>query len=356
MRWSYEEQPRSITAVLLLLLTVLSAGGSPLARSASAGSVLAGSAFGGQESLAPVLTSPARTGDGYLGVAVRRAGTLSAAQTDRAAALRDRLPAGGRDRLDAVLAAAAPEEQGYLAAAFAAGHPVAEVASFAATIAGRSPYWLRSRLRPVAATGAGAVRFRGNRIGQYNDTTCGSTVVLAARMSVDPLYALYVTTGGRPGTVEESDERFLRRLREEEQRIHDETDVLWPQVAGTPPWGLSERLNRDPAALGGRYRWRPALPVAGVNRALLRQALTEANRGFPVPMLIGDLVPRHYVLLLRHDDAGAWFYEPTAGEIVIVPGPDLERRDFDRLGYPRLAGVILPSAGSDRRQRGLHSR
>ncbi|MGK5682214.1 hypothetical protein [Actinoplanes sp. URMC 104] len=324
MRWTREDEPRSITAVLLLLLTVLPAAGSPPA----------------------VREGPARAVAGYLGVVARRDGTLSAAQTDRAAALRDRLSAVQRDRLDEVLAGALPAAQGYLAAAFAAGHPVAEIASFAATVAGRTPYWLRSRLRPVDATRPGAVQFRGNRIGQYDDTTCGSTAVLVARAYVDPLYALYLTTGGRPGTAEESDERFLRRLQEEEQRIHDETDVLWPQIAGTPPWGLSERLNRDPVALGGRYRWRPALPVPGVDRAVLRQALTEANRGYPVPVLIGDVVPRHYVLLLRHDDAGGWFYEPTTAEIVLVPPRDLDRRDFGRLGYPRLAGVILPSPGN----------
>jgi len=331
MRWT-QEKPSSITAVLLLLLIALSAAGSPPA---------------GRESLTPVLASPARTVAGYLGVVARRPGSLSAAQVDRAVALRDRLPAGQRDRLDVVLAAASPAVQGYLAAAFAAGHSVAEIGSFAATVAGRSPYWLRSRLRPIDAMGPGAVQFRGSRIGQYNDNTCGPTAVLAARMYVDPLYALYLTTGGRPGTAEESEQRFRRRLREEERRIQDEIDVLWPQVAGTPPWGLSRRMSQDRAALGRRYRWRPALPATGADRALLRQALTAANRGFPVPVLIGDVVPRHYVLLLRHDDAGAWFYEPTSAEIVVVPRRDLERRDFDRLGYPHLAGVILPSAGRD---------
>jgi hypothetical protein len=334
-----QEKPPSISAMLLLLMAVLSAIGSPRA---------------GRESTTPVLASPARPVAGYLGVVVRQAGTLSAAQADRAAALRDQLPVGQRNRLDAVLAAAGPEVGGYLAAAFAAGHPVAEIAAFAATVAGRSPYWLRSRLRPFDATSPGTVQFRGNPIRQYDDTTCGSAAVLAARTYLDPLYALYLTTGGRPGTAAESDERFLRRLRDEQQRIHDETDVLWPQAAGTPPWGLSERLNRDPAALGSRYRWQPALPVAGADRAVLRQALTAANRGYPVPVLIGDVVPRHYVLLLRHDDAGAWFYEPTTAEMVVVRRRDLERRDFGRLGYPHLAGVILPSAEHDQKDEALN--
>ena len=329
--WSRDDQPRSVTAVLVFLLAVLTAAGGPPAA---------------REQLTPIFPPSASTqAAGSLGVIAARPGTLSAAQAVRAVALRERLPARQRARLDAVLAAARPEAQGYLAEAFAAGHPVAEIAAFAAAVAGRGPRWLRTRLRPVDPTDAGVVHFRGNRIGQYDGTTCGSTTVLAARAVVDPLYALQLTTGGRPGTAEESDERFRRRLEEEEQRIHDETDVLWPQMAGTPPWGLSERLNRDRAALGVRYRWRPALPFPSVDRALLRSALTAANRGHPVPVLIGDAVPRHYVLLPRHDDAGARFYEPTSAEIVVVPPAELERRDFGRLGYPRLAGVILPSAG-----------
>jgi hypothetical protein len=328
------KQPGSAATLLLLLLTVLTGAGSPLTLRPKVSAL-----FPTTDEVA-AMTRDA----GFLGVVAARPGALSGAQVVHAMTARRGLPAEQRQLLDRVLKAASPTAQAYLAAAFAAGHPVAQVAAFAAVIAGQGAHWLNSRLRPVDPADVGTVRFRGNSISQYNDTTCGSTTVMVARALMDPLYALRLTTGGRPGTEEESDGHFRRRLRAEEQRIHDDTDVLWPQRAGTPPWGISDRLNRDSAGLGTRYRWVPTVQggAAFANR-VLRQALAAANHGFPVPILIGDVIPRHYVLLLRGDAWGASFYEPTAGEIVVVDTAELERRDFGELGYPRLEGVILPT-------------
>ena len=328
-------QPGSAATALLILLTVLTGAGSPLStREAPA------PAFPVAGELA-AMTGRA----GYLGVVAAQPGALSAAQVVRAVARRAELPARQRKRLDVVLRAAAPAARPYLAQVFAAGHSLAEIADFATLIAGRDPRWLHRRLRPVDPAGLGTVEFRGNSISQYNGTTCGSTTVVVARILTDPLYALRLTTGGRPGTAAEADDVFLDRLRVEQQRVHDETDVLWPQFAGTPPWGISERLNDDPAGLGASYRWTPTFHrgAARTDRVIER-ARAAADQGYPVPVLIGDLVPRHYVLLLRSDTWGATFYEPTAGEIVLVSAADLAHRDFRRLGYPRLQGVILPSA------------
>ncbi|WP_067500571.1 hypothetical protein [Actinoplanes sp. TFC3] len=282
---------------------------------------------------------------GELGVVTRRTGALSLAQKVRAVARRDQLPVAERWHLDAVLAAASPDTQGYVAEAFAAGHSMAEVTAFAAVIAGRSRRWLSSRLNPVDPAASGPVLFRANLLSQYDATTCGSTAIVVARVLVDPLYALWLTTGGRPGTAEESDQRFSTRLRTEERRVHDETGLLWPQLAGTPPWGVTERLNRDPAGLGAHYRWIPTVgDIPLLNTAVLRRAFAAAGQGYPVPFLIGDVIPRHYVLLVRHDARGALFYEPTKGEVVVVSAAEIVRRDFRKLGRPRLMGVALPSA------------
>lgn len=126
--------------------------------------------------------------------------------------------------------------------------------------------------------------------------------------------------------------------------MQDDTNGRWPHVAGTPPWGVRDQLNRNPAGLGARYRW--AVVVDGIpSRAddAIRAALTAAARGYPVPMLIGDLVPRHYVLLVHHDPAGALFYEPGSGHIVLVGTRELQRRDFSALGFRHLKGAILPT-------------
>jgi hypothetical protein len=74
----------------------------------------------------------------------------------------------------------------------------------------------------------------------------------------------------------------------------------------------------------------------------LRQALLAVDHGYPVPLLIGDAIPRHYVLLVHRDAAGALFYEPSQGEVLRIGTQALRRRDFSPLGYPHLEGVILP--------------
>ncbi|MFI7600073.1 hypothetical protein [Actinoplanes sp. NPDC049681] len=288
------------------------------------------------------LTAAAHTA-GPLGVIARRPGSLDPAQLARAVVLRRLLPAAEAARLDRTLAEAAPAVQGYLAQAFAAGHSVAELVAWDAVIAGHDPAWLAGRLAPLNPADPGPVRFLSTRMRQFDGTTCGSAAIVAARAVVDPLYAWRLTTGGRPNSPEESDERFADRLESEQQRVHDETDTLWRQSLGTPPWGVSGLLSRDPAGLGARYRWVPVPPfVPMLAAAVLRRALAAAAQGYPVPVLIGDLIPRHYVLLLGRDGAGASFYEPSAGAVIVVSIENLLRPDVRALGFPRLHGAILP--------------
>jgi hypothetical protein len=335
---AFEQHPGRIATVLIFLMAALNGVGSPLPG-----------LFGGRPDTfasAGELTAAARR-SGYLGVVAQRPEALSAGQRLQAALRRDRLTVTQRTRLDDLLAAATPAAQQYLAEAFAAGHALPEIATFAAAIAGHSPLWLRRRLYPIDPGEIGPVHVRGTSISQYDGTTCGSTIIVAARALLDPIYALYLTTGGRPGTAAETAARFQQRLEVQEQRVHNESDLLWPQRAGTPPWGISRLLNRDPAGLGAHYRWVAVVsgvPVLG--DSVIRQALTAVDRGYPVPILLGDLIPRHYVLLLRHDAGGATFYEPTAGEVIEVSARDLARRDFSALSYAHLHGAILPSGPS----------
>ena len=284
-----------------------------------------GAASGGPSPVPPAATVP---GPGPLDVPA----SLTAAQLAAALDRRDRSTAAQRSRLDALLAAAPPAERAYLAEAWAAGHSAGELESFAAAIAGHSRRWLTSHLALIDPGRTGAVRFRGARIGQYDDTTCGSAVLMAARMLIDPVYT-FELTAARP---------LVRRLADEQRRIHAESGPLWPGAAGTPPWAMSDQMNRLDIP-GVRYGWR-MLPrmVPVVTGVALHRALSAADRGYPVPLLIGDLVPRHYVLLLGRDATGAAVYDPGAGEIVRLPPADLARRDFGRLGFPRLLGVVLP--------------
>lgn len=326
---------RHVATTLLLLTAVLAGAGSPFRGPAVARPA-------GFEPAAQLVASAHRSG--YVGVVATRPGLLSSAQLAGAVIRRGRLPVDQQAHLDRLLVSASPVAQGYLVKAFAAGHTVEELAVFAAAIAGHGPQWLNSRLRVADLTETGPVEFHGGMISQYDDTTCGSTVIVVARAMRDPIYALQLTTGGRPGSGEHAGEGFVPRLRTEEQRIHDETDRFWPQIAGTPPWGVAQQMGDDPDGLRTPYAWvsvMPALP--GRADQIIRQAIAAVDRGYPVPILIGHLVPRHYVLLVRHNALGALFYEPTAGSVVFVSSADLRRRDFSELGYPDLEGAVLPS-------------
>lgn len=268
--------------------------------------------------------------------------TLHQAQSALAAQRRDRLPPAQRALLRHVLASATPAARGYLTRTFGAGHSVAEVASLAHVIAGHGRDWLEARLDPMAAGPAGPLSYRGVDISQYDDTTCGSTTLVAIRMAVDPLYAFRLTTGGRPGTGRDSAAGFESRLRDEERSVHRRTASWWPEAAGTPPWGLDAEANRAAAGLPVEYRWETADPgFPARTDDIVRLAVAAADRGYPVPMLIGDLIPRHYVLLLAADRSGALFFEPTAGEIRRVTTAELARRDFGALGYPGLKGALI---------------
>jgi hypothetical protein len=320
--------------MLLLLLAVLVGAASPVTAELVGPSVALASA-----------AELAETADrsGYPGVIEDSGEPLSRAHLARALLRRAHLTGEQRAELDVILTSAAPAAQLYLTRAFAAGHPVSELAGFAVLLARRDRSWLKTRLQLIDATGTGPVRFGGTTVSQYDDTTCGPTTILAARAWVDPIYAFDLTTAGRPGGDEESGSRFRHRLRVEEQSIHDQTDVLWPQTAGTPPWGLTELLNRQPDGLGVRYRWiAVARTLPALADAVLRRSLAAVEQGYPVPMLIGDLIPRHYVLLVGHDPQGALFYEPSAGELVRVSAAEVERHDFSRLGFRHLHGAILP--------------
>ncbi|WP_213454609.1 WXG100-like domain-containing protein [Rhizomonospora bruguierae] len=282
--------------------------------------------------LANAATGPTSGGDNAI---------LPLAQVERAARLRAALSPADRATLDGVLAAATdPVEEAYLLKAFAAGHTVAEVVTFAAQIAGRGREWLRTHLSLVDPGRVGPVRFKGTPVRQYDAYTCGSTSVLLARAMTDPLYALRLTTGGEPDDdAQTGADAFDRRLAAEEQRIHDGTNLIWPQRLGTTPWGVAGALTEG----GDGYRWR--LVDDGDPRSVdpaLRDAVTAVDAGRPVPILLGDVAPTHYVLLVGHEEGDLLVYEPSGGEVVRVPEDDFRAGRMRALGPAHVQAVVTP--------------
>ena len=91
---------------------------------------------------------------------------------------------------------------------------------------------------------------------------------------------------------------------DEQGRLHRGLNRLWPRALGTTPRGIRRALSRHSAV---PYRWRAARPrhdrLLDVREAVLL--------GHPVAMLVGNWLPRHWVLLIDVVGTGGFrCYEP----------------------------------------------
>jgi hypothetical protein len=286
--------------------------------------------------------------DLWIGTAGADNGILSPAQLTLVGQLRAQLPPDQRAKLDALLAqATTDEERAYLLKAFAAGHSVDDLVAFDAQIHGHAD--LQGRLSPVSAgrTGGAVISWvdaNGDvhqvSLQQTDETTCGSNAILIARLMNDPIYALQFTAGNPtdPQVVQD-------RLRKEEARIHDSTNLIWPEALGTTPWGVSNELDRHAKEMGTGYDWHLVddTDPRSVDPAM-RSAVTAADQGHPVPVLIGDGTPRHYVLLVGHEGDNLVFYDPADGGVKQIPNGDFLDGHMVDLGdgFKHVQAVVTP--------------
>ena len=128
-------------------------------------------------------------------------------------------------------------------------------------------------------------------------------------------------------------ERAQQWFDAEQGRVHRAVNRVWPRALGTTPAGMARALS----AHGTRYRWRPARP-----RDPLLDVCAAVDRGSPVAVLIGETIPRHWVLITERDGPVLKCYEPSAGRLVAVPIDDLRGGRLAGLGFPRPFAFVLP--------------
>jgi hypothetical protein len=260
-------------------------------------------------------------------------GILSLAQLRRAGRWTG-LPEADRRTVAGLLDRAGSEpERAWLHKAVAAGHGPAELSGFADRIRGRDATWLDAHLSLIDRGGTGEQDRLGFDVRQYEDTTCGTTSLIVTRAEADPLYALSLTDGD-----------FLINFAAERARVHDRTNVIWPEAFGTSPAGMAGYLNENAATTGTRYHWRLADDTdPRAISATLREVLTAADRGHPVPIMVGGPVPRHYVLVVGHSAGDVLLYEPTGGRTVRVSERDfLDGNLRHTAGFDHVQAVVLP--------------
>jgi hypothetical protein len=160
---------------------------------------------------------------------------------------------------------------------------------------------------------------------QTDGFTCGPTVAMVAGALLDPAYVATLDT-------------TASGLAREQHRIHRAANTIWPRRLGTTPWGVAAAISAHSAALGVRYGWR-AFRGAG---DALEDVIAAVDGGWPVALLIGAVVPRHWVLLVeRVDPATFRAYDPATGRVREVTIEELRRHGLP-LAFPRAFALVLP--------------
>lgn len=168
------------------------------------------------------------------------------------------------------------------------------------------------------------MKLAGMRLRQRDGVTCGPTVAVVAGALIDPERRAALT---RPL---EGAEWFSA----EQARVHAEINRIWPRRLGTTPSGMARALTTPRA----RYRWR----IFRGRCDPLTDVLRAVADGWPVAMLIGRFIPRHWVLIVEVEGSQLQCYEPSSGEVSTVPVVDVRRGRLTGLGYPRPFAFALP--------------
>jgi hypothetical protein len=167
-------------------------------------------------------------------------------------------------------------------------------------------------------------------IKQTDGFTCGPTTALVASALLDPVYEAALDT---------TPEGFAR----EQHLIHKHSNVVWPRRLGTTPWGVAAAISKHSVPLGVRYGWRlfRGAFLGGPDR--LDDVIAAVDGGWPVGLLIGKTVPRHWVLFAEHPAADMFHvYNPASGALREVTLDQLQRRDL-HLGFPQAFALVLPT-------------
>jgi hypothetical protein len=164
------------------------------------------------------------------------------------------------------------------------------------------------------------------RLRQRDSTTCGPSVAVVAGALVDPAH--HRELKGSP-----------RWFDDEQLRVHAEVNRVWPRMLGTTPMGIARALTTRTQVRGVRYRWR----LFRGRRDSLTDVLSEVEAGWPVAMLVGRFIPRHWVLIVGVQKDTLQCYEPSSGDVRPAALDAVRGSRLTGLGYPRPFAFVLPS-------------
>lgn len=158
------------------------------------------------------------------------------------------------------------------------------------------------------------------KLRQRDGVTCGPSTAIVAAAMLDPEYAARLELTGW--------------FESEQATLHRQLNTVWPRALGTTPFGMVEALNAH--SKGVRYHWRFA------RAAQLDAIRTAVTAGWPVPMLLGKVIPRHWVLLIGFEGGRFRIYDPGRGDVLLATPAELR----GGLGFPQVFGYVVPDLGT----------
>ncbi len=159
---------------------------------------------------------------------------------------------------------------------------------------------------------------------QSDGTTCGPAVAVVAAALLNP--------GHRPVLAGQA------RFSDEQIRVHARVNRVWPRRLGMTPAGMVLAITTLADGRGPRYRWRRWRG----RHDRLDDVLAAVGAGWPVPMLVGGVIPRHWVLIVSVSGETLQCYEPSSGRVRAVELNAVRHARLAEMGYPRPFAFVLP--------------
>lgn len=218
----------------------------------------------------------------------------------------------------ALKAVTSQQEKGLIQAAVAARMRGKELVDYVQNLASIDAGDL-AQLDPTGFTGPHAV--------QPDQTTCGSSALVMARMLNHPAYAMYIRLGYDPVTGRRDGLTPVERFERASLEMHDRTNGLkqrgglglpWPKALGTHPAGLVNEMNNGGSGMPGTsYTMKYTDPRDRGD--LYDGVLAACTEGHAVPVYVGNCYsPRHVVLVIGNEDDDLTIYNPANGERATV--------------------------------------
>lgn len=259
---------------------------------------------------------------------VGRSGVIESYQAGQIAGFIRRMSAPAYEMFrDWLNLAGSDMERAFLCKALVANRNLAEITEFAARISGKSERWMLRNLNLVSFTMGGS-----GGVTQQFDASCGPTAAEAMRGTFDPIYALYIRSGG--GVSQQTAAAFTQpetarnqRLVREQSRmmataggVRDDR-VQQPGVAssgaGITMAAFISLCNGFTGTTGLRFRAKDVptdLSMAAAVTVLRR----NLSQGITIPAFVGTGASGngHFVMFISAAGGRFMIHDPWTGEAV----------------------------------------